>query len=197
MKIFVCMFRQLIVRKITFTMFLYTFERTYRAWLRQEVVDAWDAPHALQVLLRLDGDRAECSCKWATSHGHLDTGLGAGCPAQAPPLLPHGKDAVGWVGDPGSGWSGGECDHTVCGQSGGLSREGADRQCWHFCIRKWFLESLQSLLPQMLHRSGTHLAPSACMPTLLWPVRYLQLLEEEGGKTRVLQEEENKVKKML
>lgn len=49
--------------------------KTYWFRLREEVVDPGDAPHALEVLLCLDGDGADGSSELPSCHCHLDTGL--------------------------------------------------------------------------------------------------------------------------
>lgn len=64
---------------------------THQARRREEAVDPRDAPHALQALLSLDGDRAQRPSKTRRCHRHLDTGPGG--PGQ--PLGPV------W---PGSAW---------------------------------------------------------------------------------------------
>lgn len=48
----------------------------YRFRLGEQSVDLGDAPHALEVLLRLNGDRAQRSAKLPSCHRHLDAGLG-------------------------------------------------------------------------------------------------------------------------
>ena len=78
---------------------------THRARLREEVVDARDAPHALQVLLGLNGDRAHGAGQLPSSHGHLDAGLwprrrrrdgGRGLrPGQTPLPLSDGQGGAG------------------------------------------------------------------------------------------------------
>ena len=49
--------------------------KTYRFRLREEVVDPGDAPHALEVLLCLDGDGTRGSSELPSCHRNLDTGL--------------------------------------------------------------------------------------------------------------------------
>lgn len=49
--------------------------KTYRSRLRQEVVDPGDAPHALEVLLCLNGDSAQGSTELPSCHRHLDACL--------------------------------------------------------------------------------------------------------------------------
>ena len=59
---------------------------THQARWRQEAVDPGDAPHALQALLGLDGDRAQGPAQASGRHRHLDAGPGR--PGQ--PLPPVG-----------------------------------------------------------------------------------------------------------
>lgn len=48
----------------------------YRFGLGEQSVDPGDAPHALKVLLCLNGDRAQRSAELPSCHRHLDAGLG-------------------------------------------------------------------------------------------------------------------------
>lgn len=49
--------------------------KTYRFRLRDVVVDPGDAPHALEVLLCLNGDGAHGSTDLPSCHRHLDACL--------------------------------------------------------------------------------------------------------------------------
>lgn len=75
--------------------------KIYRSRLREEVIDSGDAPHALEVLLSLDGDGVQGPVELPSCHRHLDAGLlprgerGALRPAGHSMSLPQGQDVVG------------------------------------------------------------------------------------------------------
>ena len=162
---------------------------THRAWLREEVVDVGDAPHALQVLLGLDGDRAHRPRQLTPAHRHLDAGLwarrqrrdgrgrgigrgGGGLRPGQPPLpLPGGQGGAGvGLGLGFGGWfsiASGRGD----GDPGGLSQEAAGGQrSGHVCAvgeLNRALDGLQRLLFQLVEGRGAYLA--AAFPCVTAP----------------------------
>lgn len=176
-------------------------KKTYHFGWRQEVVYPGDAPHALQVLLRLDGNSAEGSAHLTSRHRHLDARLGHGRdlgalqPGRGPAPLHQGQRRAGgrlafgellradaggrpsesnWLrqeGGGGSGGGGGRCRH--------VGAEGEDGS----------VQRPQGLLPQLVERRGAHLATAATSLVARW---CLELLEEEGCISWILQGEETR-----
>lgn len=96
----------------------------YRWGLGEQSVDPGDAPHALEVLLRLNGDRAQRSAELPSCHRHLDAGLrrgrdgGALRHARRPVSLPQWQQRVDrW-------WNSGQ----RCDAGGGQSEPGGLRE---------------------------------------------------------------------
>lgn len=161
---------------------------TYQLRLREEVVDPGYAPHALEVLLCLDGDGAQGSSELLSCHCHLDTGLwpwSGSCtlgPAWYHVALPYWQDRVGrgltfreMLCLDAGGWRSESRrlrDKRCVGQSSHVGAEGQDRS----------MERLQGLLPQLTERCSANLATSRFVIP-----RCLKLLEQEGCISGVLQ----------
>lgn len=165
----------------------------YRTWLRQEVIHTRNAPHPLQVLLSLNCNWADGPRQGPSTHGHLHTrfeSCNAGglvlSPADLTPSIPHRQNTVRWMRYPGFGSSRGNGDQAMSGQPGGMPRVGAGREWCHVGTRVQFIGGLECLLSQQLCRCGTYLAPCVLMPSFHWPVRHLQLVNDERSKSRVL-----------
>lgn len=179
---------------------IHTNQKTYRFRLREEVVNPGDAPHALKILLCLNGDRAQGSTELPSCHCHLDTCLrprrdgGTLRPAWYLVPLPQGQDrmrswlAFGQLFCMDTGGRHGESSRLwykrCSGHGGDVRADGEDGS----------VKRLQGLLPQLVERGAAHLATA---DTSFMAPRCLKLLKQEGCISRVLQSKHTRKKEAL